>query len=136
MSEAQLQSLFFEWFEVAHRSLRNLCFAIPNGGRRDPKEAYFLKKAGVTAGVPDVLLCKPNSTYHGLFIEFKFGKNRLSGPQQFMIQRLVAQGYAVGVCYTLDTAMELVANYLKDKHDQSTTFAAGNNPARTILPAH
>lgn len=51
---------------------------IPNGGYHHPREAKKLKKMGVKAGVSDLLLAYPNDYYHGLWIELKSPKGKLS----------------------------------------------------------
>jgi hypothetical protein len=51
---------------------------IPNGGYRHPLEALKLKKMGVKAGVSDLFLAYPNPNYHGLWIELKSEKGKIS----------------------------------------------------------
>ncbi len=111
--EACTQKAFFRWLALAKPFVRALTFAIPNGGKRDIKEAYAMKEAGVTAGVPDILLAIPTDNYPGLFIEFKFGNNKLTGLQQVFIARLREVGYRVDVCYTFEEARQVVLDYLK-----------------------
>jgi hypothetical protein len=72
-----------------------------------------MKEAGVTSGVPDIFMAIPSDNYAGLFIEFKFGKNKLTGLQQVFIARLREVGYRVDVCYTFEEARIVVLDYLK-----------------------
>ena len=48
--EAMEQRKLIKYCNLRHIEI----FAIPNGGRRNPKEAYFLKLEGCSAGVPDL----------------------------------------------------------------------------------
>lgn len=90
-----------------------ILFAIPNGGRRDPKEAVRLKAEGVLPGVPDLMIARPVDPYHGLFIEMKRSKGgRLSEAQTFMAERLNSEGYLTVCCHGANDAWQVVVDYL------------------------
>lgn len=100
-----------------------MCFAVPNGGRRDIREAMSLKKEGVRPGVPDLILATPRGAHGALFIEFKIKPNKPSVLQQEMMERLEEQGYKCAVCYTLDQAIKVVEDYLQgDSNFQSSAL--------------
>lgn len=107
MSEAQEQCAVIEWADLNGIPI----FAIPNGGRRDPKEAAHLKRQGVRAGVPDLFLPVAAGSYHGLFIEMKAGKNRATRAQESWLRLLRGNGYASFVCYGADSAIECIKTY-------------------------
>ena len=114
MSEAQEQVLLFQWArmqEKVHPELR-LMFHIPNGGKRNLKEAANLKRQGVKAGIPDIFLPVARNEKHGLYIEMKFGKNKLSQVQKKWYWDLIDQGYEVKVCYSSVEAIEVIKEYL------------------------
>jgi hypothetical protein len=113
MSEAAEQRAFFRWLSIELPSVRAITFAIPNGGSRHPLEAKNLKMQGVTAGVPDIFVAVPSWPYNGLFIEMKYGKNRLSPSQRTLIEGLLAQGYRCAVCYSWLEARDALLDYLK-----------------------
>ena len=50
---------------------------IPNGGRRNAKEAAKLKRMGVLAGVSDLHLPVARGGYHSMYIEMKYEEGRL-----------------------------------------------------------
>lgn len=111
MKEADIQKAFFRW--VAYNpKIRALTFAIPNGGKRDVKEASHLKAQGVRSGVPDVFMAHPSSQYHGLFIEFKAKKNKLTENQEIWFKSLESKGYKCIVCYSLEDAIKFIEHYL------------------------
>lgn len=105
------QCAFFEWLNY-YPSIRGVTFAIPNGGSRNLLEAVNLKRSGVTKGVPDTVMCIPNKTACGLFIEFKTGKNQLTKEQAAMMHMLRNNGYECHVCCSLNEAREVVTKYL------------------------
>lgn len=117
--EAQHQAMLVRWFRMQYPSL--LLFAIPNGGRRDLKEAKSLVLGGVVSGIPDLFLAKAADGLHGLFIEFKrplvtgIPKPVVSQNQKKTIVLLRGEGYRVEVCYGFDEAKEVVNSYLNEK---------------------
>lgn len=111
--EATHQKVFFRWLQLAFPKARSLTFAVPNGGRRDAAEGAHLKAQGVTAGVPDIFMAVPHVNYHGLFIEFKAGKNKPTALQAAFINRLRDAEYKVDVCYSYEEARTIVIEYLK-----------------------
>jgi hypothetical protein len=115
MSEADHQTAFFEWLEFFPK-LRPFVFAIPNGGYRHPREAVRLKAQGVTRGIPDVFCSIPNHEFHGLYLEFKFGKNKLTNEQAQMFERFKRMGYACEAVYDWEVAREILIKYLGRQH--------------------
>jgi hypothetical protein len=97
--------------EGKYPELRNL-FAIPNGGARHLVVAKKLKAEGVRKGVLDLFLGHPMEKYSGLFIEMKFGKNKLTKEQKEWIERLTQAGYKCSVCYSFEEARDEILNYL------------------------
>jgi len=78
--EHQIQVGLFEWIDLQknkYPALKNT-FAIPNGGSRHILEAANLKAEGVKSGIPDILLAFPSKCFHGLFIEHKTAKGKLT----------------------------------------------------------
>ena len=61
-------------------------FHVPNGGGRSKVEGAILKSMGTLAGVPDVLIIRPNGTV--CFGEIKPGTLGLSDSQQAFEQSL------------------------------------------------
>ena len=108
--ESQEQQALFEW--AAYQPGLELMHHIPNGGKRNPREATRLKREGVKAGIPDIFLPVPRQGWHGLYIEMKAQGGRLSKAQKDMHQKLSDQGYAVVVCRGCDEAIETVKKYM------------------------
>lgn len=100
---------------VRHTRQDLLCWSTPNGGYRNPKEAARLKAEGVLAGVPDILVAKATSKYHGLFLEFKTPKGRTSVIQNKVIEKLRDEGYCVRVVRSVDEAWNVLLKYLAEE---------------------
>ena len=110
--ESDHQILFFTWLALAHPDVRRVTFAIPNGGKRNPREAARLKREGVLAGCPDIAMNRARGGYHGLFIEMKTAKGRLTNFQTIVHTDLQAEGYLVKIARSWEEAREIVEKYL------------------------
>ena len=48
-----------------------LHFSVPNSGNRSLAYACKMKRLGLSAGVPDIVIPEPMGFWHGMFIEMK-----------------------------------------------------------------
>ena len=112
-NESSEQQALIVWCELNRNKYRglDLLFAIPNGGSRHKLEAFRLKKEGVKAGVPDLFLPVSKKGYNGLFIEMKYGRNKLTEKQKEWIINLNLQGYKTAVCYGMEEAITVLKEY-------------------------
>jgi hypothetical protein len=119
--EHQEQCAVIRWCELnkAKYPALDMIFAIPNGGHRHIGTAKKLKSEGVKPGVPDLFLAccnvinkNKNIEWHGLFIEMKFGKNKVSEEQECWHTKLLLFGYKVIVCYSFEEAVKEICEYL------------------------
>lgn len=121
------QALLVARFRLAFPHLARLLFAIPNGGRRSPREAARLKAEGVVAGTPDLMLAVARGEHHGLFIEMKRadGRGRLSEDQVTQALLLIEQGYLVVACAGHAEAWRRLVMYISpDEAEQEPTSLA------------
>lgn len=109
-----------------HPICKNYLFAIPNGGKRHIVTALSLKRQGVKAGVPDLLLAYPSGRYHGLFIELKRRaqtkaqggakpKGTLTDDQVIVMKYLNDVNYLAQVAYGAEQAWKIITDYLENK---------------------
>ncbi len=119
--ESNLQKACVAWFRMAYPKYRLLLFAIPNGGTRSKIEAANLKAEGVVPGVADMFLAvyvdhenvgHKYQGIHGLFIEFKFGKNKQTGMQKKFESEVKNQWYWYSLIYDFDSFQKLIQEYL------------------------
>ena len=113
-TEHALQSAVMKWAALSRCQYPelDLLFAIPNGGKRHPAVAKKLKAEGVKAGVPDLFLPVARGGWHGLFIELKVGRNKLSEAQEKWHQWLDDEQYKVAICRSFDEVVNEIAEYL------------------------
>lgn len=119
LTEHQEQQEVINWARImtVHKPLffkpLKLLHAIPNGGRRDPKTAFKLKREGVLPGIPDLFLPWANKGYNGLYIEMKSKKGKLTKIQKERIKELQENGYKVEICFGAISAIKTITKYLE-----------------------
>jgi len=88
----------------------------PNGGKRGLIEACRLKRLGVRAGVPDLLIFErwqstdpeTGGEGFGVALELKSPTGRATSEQRAWLDSLQARGWRVGICRTFDEARKLI----------------------------
>jgi hypothetical protein len=93
-------------------SVASLLFAVPNGGRRNLREAARLKMEGVKAGVWDLFLPLARRGRHGLWLELKSPKGVMSPEQRRWGAAMTSAGYETVVCRSFDQARAAIESYL------------------------
>lgn len=84
---------------------------IANERETTPFYGSILKKMGVKKGVPDLLFPKPQKNYHGLWIEVKTQKGRVTPEQESFIKEADNDGYFACVCFGAQSVVDTVCNY-------------------------
>ena len=95
--ESGHQEALFSWAAYRTGLMPELqyMYHVPNGGKRDKATAAVLKRQGVKAGVPDIMLPAARAEYHGLYIELKAGENTTTKKTK----RVVRVSAAAGLLY-------------------------------------
>lgn len=120
------QEILFNWAKWVKvrlvsgevRPLIDFMYAIPNGGKRDAREAARLKKQGVKAGVSDIHLILPAGGYGGLWVELKRPivkgkvKPSVQQSQKDWIETAESVGHKGLVAYGSDEAKAAIREYL------------------------
>ena len=114
-TESQEQQALFEWAETMEYKYPELklMYHIPNGGLRNKTVAAKLKLEGVKSGVPDIFLPVAKLNFHGLYIEIKAEKGKLSENQKKWHEKLRNQGYRAITCWGWEEAKTMIESYLK-----------------------
>jgi hypothetical protein len=82
-----------------------------NGVKLSAIQASIAKAQGMLSGVPDLFLPVPKNGYHGLFIEMKYGSNKVTENQEKFLQNAANVGYAISVCYSANEAIKRIEDY-------------------------
>jgi hypothetical protein len=112
--EHNLQKSCVNFFRLKYPNYSRLLIAIPNGGVRDIITGKRLKEEGVVAGAPDLFLFIPNDGFHGLAIEMKSEKGRLTESQALFQAELLRQNYCYEVVRSIDDFITAITGYLRN----------------------
>lgn len=93
-----------------------LLYAVPNGGKRHIGTAVKMKAEGVKSGVPDLHLPVARVQYHSLWLEMKAPKGTVSTEQKWWLKRLMLEDHCVAVCYSAESAKDVLRHYLDGNH--------------------
>ena len=111
-AEHDLQKACVQWFRMQHKAA--YIFSVPNGGKRDLKEAVRLKSEGVVSGVADLFVMSPfSSDAKGMFIEMKTEKGKQSPTQKAFELDCRERGYNYAVCHSLNEFMKVTIEFLQ-----------------------
>lgn len=87
-------------------------FHVPNGGKRNAREAGRLKGLGVLAGMMDLGIIRPHGRI--AWLELKAPGGTLSKSQQALHPRVRALGHAVHVIWDIDQLVLLIAQWKQE----------------------
>jgi hypothetical protein len=91
----------------------NRIYAIENERKTlTPQQAARRTKMGVRPGIPDLALDIAREPFHGLKIEMKSAKGKVSELQQYEINQLRKEGYFAIVCYSAEEAIAALRGYI------------------------
>lgn len=84
-----------------------------NERQTSPQRGAKLKRMGVKAGVPDILIFEFIGLIHGLAIELKIKPNKPTKNQLQVLEDLKYRDWKTAVCYNFDEAKKIIDEYLK-----------------------
>ena len=113
--EQEQQIAYFDWLRCHENKYPELRWihAIPNGGKRNIAVAQKLKREGVKSGVWDVFAPISDGYHSGLYIEMKYGKNRLTENQKEFREHIEKNRFVFRVCYSWIEAAQATVDYLR-----------------------
>jgi|SRR5882762_6874832 len=104
-----------EWARY-HPIVRDHLIHHVNEGKRTAWYGKQKQKEGMRRGISDYFLAYPSNSKYGLWIELK-RRNRviskLTEEQAIWLARMERTGYATGVAYGWEHAVEIIERYLK-----------------------
>ena len=133
-SEDAEQETVIQWVRICSGRWPELKLLhhIPNGGRRNAKEAAKFKRMGVLAGVADLHLPVARGGYHGLYIEMKYDDGRILESQKSFLKAAAAEGNYCIVCYSAADAIEILDLYMHGRTIENLSIMKGGKSIGTI----
>ena len=107
--EEQIQRAVVYWLRKTYPSAM---FTISPITKLTISQGARMKAMGYTKGSPDLMVFEPRGPWHGLFIEFKSAKGRLTPDQLHWKNKLDSKNYYHAVCRTPEDAIEILKKYL------------------------
>lgn len=111
--ESELQKMCVRWFGYQYPEYALPLFAVPNGGKRNAKEAARMKAEGVRPGVTDLILLVPHGDFPALCIELKTKTGKVSDLQTEWQEAARKAGNKVVTCRSIDEFINEINEYLK-----------------------
>lgn len=98
--EDELQKACFRFMELQFP--KDLIFHIPNGGKRDKREAGKFKDMGVRPGVSDLISLSSRRGYDGFVCELKHGTNGTTESQDIFLKHAEQENKYTCLCRTVE----------------------------------
>ena len=110
--ESREQIALFQWIRL-HPKLKHIAYHVPNERKTSKISGCILKRLGVLSGVSDVVIPVARGGYHGMYLEMKSSKGRLSENQKSFLDNMTKEGYMAVCAHGFDSAKEFIEEYLK-----------------------
>jgi hypothetical protein len=110
-SESDLQKACVSWFKTKHPNVYTISSYLQGNinGFAASQEANMM---GYQSGCPDLFIVYPSKGYHGLFIEFKSAKGRLSNLQKCWRDEVIRLGYQWELINNYQDFINLINGYI------------------------
>lgn len=96
--EDQIQIAAMRYIRTQYPNV--ISFHVANERATSPMRGAKLKKMGVMSGVADIVILEARGEFHGMLIELKAPKGRLTETQKDFLNRAQKKGYYTDVCYS------------------------------------
>mgnify|MGYP003402343736 CR=1 FL=1 len=113
VSEHQIQSVCIQWARLMAKSNDKfkMIYAVPNGGKRSRSSGAKFRREGLTKGVFDVMVDVPMRGFHGMRLEFKTEKGKLSEEQKNMQALYLKFGYVTSIIRNFNQFRSVIEAY-------------------------
>ncbi|HMY01639.1 MAG TPA: VRR-NUC domain-containing protein [Agitococcus sp.] len=119
--ESAYQTQVVEWSRWAYKAnpsrypMLNMLHCSLNGVKLSGTQAKVAKGQGMLSGVPDLFLPVPKNGFHGLFIEMKSEKGRVTENQHWFLTNADSVGYKTVICYSAKEAISAIEAYYTEQ---------------------
>lgn len=84
---------------------------IKNEGKKSYVAASIDKKMGLCVGCSDLFLPRANDSYHGLFLEVKSEKGKISSNQVLFSHKMVKELYHVAFAFGAEEGIQIIKDF-------------------------
>lgn len=106
--------------ELIHDVAPDLLFSATNGGvRLSMNQARRMKAAGYLKGIPDLIFYESRQGYHGLALELKAKRGKISPIQRERIEDFRIRGWRAEIAFGWDQALAILRDYFEELEDAS-----------------
>ena len=109
-AEDNLQIAVANYLRLAYPKV--LWTHVANERQTSPQRGAKLKKMGVRAGIPDILIFAKRGSVSGLAIELKIKPNTPTQAQKDCLDTLSINGWWTKLCWDFDGAKKIIDSYL------------------------
>lgn len=102
-----------DWLRENYPDYAKLTMHIPNERKQKPIWGYILRLMGLLKGASDLFMAAPAGEFHGLFVEVKTKKGRLTENQKQFLRDMEIQGYKTAVAFGAEELIKIFKDYLK-----------------------
>src|SRR5690554_1565427 len=101
-----------DWLRANYPQTAKRTMHIPNERKQKPIWGYILNLMGLLKGASDLFIAEARGGYHGLFIEVKTKKGRLTESQKEFLNNVYQAGYKAEVAFGADELIKIIKEYL------------------------
>jgi hypothetical protein len=112
LRERDVHIAIVSWFNLQYPKLKDDFHHFANERKCSIVYGALLKRMGVKAGVSDFHLAIASGGFHGLWMELKVEKGKLSLDQSKFLERKRARGYCGVAVWGFEEATETIVRYL------------------------
>lgn len=109
--ETQIQCMVVEWIKLRYP---DILFNAPSlaGNHTNARRGMLAKRMGYHRGWLDMEFMEPRKQFHGMILEVKAPKGKVSKDQEIVIHELQKRGYFVEVGFGFNDCIEKIQGYL------------------------
>jgi hypothetical protein len=123
VSESEEQQIVVRWFRMTYPKLHLIAYPSGLWLGHNPSTKYAVigkaKREGWMVGVSDLFLCHSDGKHHGLWLEMKRSKAKVSSlsiVQQQWIKDMNAAGYYAIWAAGADEAIKIITEYINKEY--------------------
>jgi len=99
--------------EYIRRKYPDALFTCAPATAKSVQQGVKNKRMGLRKGWPDLFIAEPRNGRHGLFLELKTQKGKVSPEQSAILNKANELGYSGIAVYSYEEAVETINSYMK-----------------------